>query len=59
MAKGPQEDEPRRSPLLAQIILIVLFALLVVASVFTVIVPELLDDSNEDEPTRPAPAAQP
>jgi hypothetical protein len=40
-------DEDRRSPLVLQIVLITCFALLVVASVFTVLIPELSDAGDE------------
>ncbi len=52
------EAEPRVSPLLSQIILWVCFALIVVASVFTVVVPELTDQSDEDESGESAPAEE-
>jgi hypothetical protein len=47
-------DEPRTSPLLSQVLLWVAFAMLVVASVLTVLVPELVDDTDEDEAASPA-----
>ncbi|MCA9607869.1 MAG: hypothetical protein KC619_19805 [Myxococcales bacterium] len=49
--------EPRRSPWIAQVVLVVAFVALAVIGVFTVVVPELTsDDLPEDEG---APAATP
>lgn len=42
-------DEPRTSPLRSQIALWIGFALIAAASVFTVLLPELHDDSDEAE----------
>ncbi|MBZ0121327.1 MAG: hypothetical protein K8H88_30300 [Sandaracinaceae bacterium] len=54
-----QELEPRNSPLVSQIILWALFAVLAAVSVFTVLIPEIADDSNEDEGTRTEQSEQP
>lgn len=52
------ELEPRTSPLFSQITLWVVFALIVVASIFTVVVPELSDQSDDEEsaPAQATPA---
>ena len=52
-------EEPRRSPLVVSLVLWTAFALLVVAGVFSVLVPEILDDSNEDAPGHEVPATHP
>lgn len=58
-------SEPRTSPLFSQIVLWIAFALVVVASIFTVVVPELTDESEDEGSAQnasdPAPAddAQP
>lgn len=41
--------EPRTSPLVSQIVLWIAFALIVVASIFTVVLPELTDEAGEDD----------
>jgi hypothetical protein len=41
-------DEPRSSPLVSQIALWIVFAAIAVASVFTVLIPELRDDAGEE-----------
>ena len=50
-------QEPRSSPLVSQIALWIVFAAIAVASVFTVLIPELRDDTSE-EPSAQA-AAEP
>lgn len=49
-------SEPRSSPLVSQIALWVVFAAIAVASVFTVLIPELRDDTAEEAPPAAAPA---
>jgi len=49
-------QEPRSSPLVSQIALWIVFAAIAVASVFTVLIPELRDDTSE-EPNAQATAA--
>ncbi len=53
--------EPRRSPWLAQVILLVAFLAVAAIGVFTVVVPELTSDAlpNTDAPAEAAPEAPP
>ena len=50
MTQRAVAEEPRRSPLWIQVALLVAFLVLAVVSAFTVFIPEVLDDSNEDAP---------
>ncbi|HJL20428.1 MAG TPA: hypothetical protein RMH99_32475 [Sandaracinaceae bacterium LLY-WYZ-13_1] len=60
MTTPPEEPaEVRRSPLVGQVALLVGFVLIVVAAVFTVVVPELSDDAGEDTVNEAAPAEPP
>lgn len=43
------EPDDRRSPLVAQLILVALFGLLIVAGVFTVLIPELSDAAESED----------
>jgi hypothetical protein len=40
--------EPRSSPLVSQLALWIVFAAIAVASIFTVLIPELRDDTSEE-----------
>ena len=53
MSLEPSKED-RRSPLTSQLVLLLGFALVLVASVFTVLLPELRSDEGEDEATEPA-----
>lgn len=44
-------EEPRSSPLLSQVALWIVFVAIAVTSVFTVLVPELRDDSGAEAET--------
>lgn len=50
-------ESDRRSPWVAQLVLLVGFLLITVASVFTVLVPALTDDGEEETDAAPTDAA--
>lgn len=58
MAEGqPEANEERTSPLAGQVALLVAFAVILVASIFTVLVPELANDGEESD-AREAPEGE-